>query len=94
MVLLPSYKNLNNLKKEIDYGEFNLEKLDINWWMKQINNIKVEPIVDEIRVNITDNIFMNIQKNFYKLRKDIARKKSILTFLRKIHQKISILHKT
>ena len=92
--MVQCFKNLNNLKKEIDYGEFNLEKLDINWWMKQINNIKVEPIVDEIRVNITDNIFMNIQKNFHKLRKDIARKKSILTFLRKIHQKISILHKT
>ena len=94
MVLLPSYKSLNNLKKEIEYDEFNLEKLDINWWMKQINNIKVESLVDEIRVNITDNIFMNIQKNFYKLRKEIARKKSILTFLRKIHQKINILHKT
>ena len=93
MVLLPSYKRLTNLKKDIRFNQFNLEKLDINWWIKQINQIKVEPLVEETRINISDNTLINIQKNFYKLRTEISRKKRILTFLRKIHQKISILHK-
>ncbi len=94
MVLLKSYKRLINLKKEIEFDEFNLEKLDINWWIKQIKQIKVEPLVKEIRVNISDNTLINIQKNYYKLSKKILRKKRVLTFLRKIHKKISTLHRT
>lgn len=93
MVLLSSYKKLNILNKDIEFEQFNLEKLDINWWIKQINQIKVEPLVQEISLNISDNTLINIQKNFYKLRKKISRKKRVFTFLRKIHQKISILHK-
>ena len=93
MVLLPSYKRLNNLNKDIEFEQFNLEKLDINWWIKQINQTKVEPSVQEISLNISDETLINIQKNFYKLRKKITRKKKVLTFLRKIHQKISIAHK-
>ena len=94
MVLLSSYKRLINLEKEIEFDEFNLEKLDINWWIKQIKQIKVEPLVKEIRVNISNNTLINIQKNYYKLRKKILRKKRVLTLLRKIHKKISTLHKT
>ena len=94
MVLLSSYKRLINLEKEIEFDEFNLEKLDINWWIKQIKQIKVEPLVKEIRVNISNNTLINIQKNYYKLSKKILRKKRVLTLLRKIHKKISTLHKT
>lgn len=94
MVLLPSYKRLTNLKKDIRFDKFNLEKLDINWWIKQINQIKVEPQVEETKINISDNMLHDIQKNFDKLRKKISRKKKTVTILRKIDQKINIFHKT
>jgi len=94
MFLLPTYKSLNNLKKEIEFDQFNIEKLDINWWMKKINKYKVEPIVDKIKVRISDTQLIQIENRFYKLRNRNARKKTIFTFLRKVHQKISILHKT
>ena len=83
-----------NLKKEIEFDQFNIEKLDINWWMKKINKYKVEPIVDKIKVRISDTQLIQIENRFYKLRNRNARKKTIFTFLRKVHQKISILHKT
>ena len=94
MFLLPTYKSLNNLKREIEFDQFNIEKLDINWWMKKINKYKVEPIVDKIKVRISDTQLIQIENRFYKLRNRNARKKTIFTFLRKVHQKISILHKT
>ena len=61
--------------------------------MKQINKDKIEPIVDKTRVQITDNTIDLIKNNFHKLRNKNARKKKDTYFLRKIHQKISILHK-
>jgi len=94
MFLLPTYKSLNKLKKEIEFDQFNIEKLDINWWMKKINKYKVEPIVDKIKVRISDAQLIQIENRFYKLRNRNGRKKRIFTFLRKVHQKISILHKT
>lgn len=93
MILLPTYKSLNNIKKEIEFDQFNIEKLDINWWMKQINKDKIEPIVDKTIVHITNTQLTLIENNFHKLRNKNARKKKILTFLRKSHQKFSILHK-
>jgi len=94
MFLLPTYKSLNKLKKEIEFDQFNIEKLDINWWMKKINKYKVEPIVDKIKVRISDAQLIQIENRFYKLRNRNGRKKRIFTFLRKVHQKISIVHKT
>jgi len=94
MILLPTYKGLNNLNKEIKFDQFNIEKLDINWWMKQIKKEEVEHIVDKTRVQITDVQLTLIENNFYKLRNRNKRKKRIFTLLRKLHQKISILHKT
>ena len=94
MILLPTYKSLNNIKKEIEFDQFNIEKLDINWWMKQINKDKIKPIVDKTIVHITNTQLTQIENNFHKLRNKNARKKKILTFLRKLHQKFSILHKT
>ena len=79
MFLLPTYKSLNNLKKEIEFDQFNIEKLDINWWMKKINKYKVEPIVDKIKVRISDTQLIQIENRFYKLRNRNARKKTIFT---------------
>ena len=92
MILLPTYKSLNNIKKEIEFDQFNIEKLDINWWMKKINKYKIEPIVDKTIVHITNAQLTQIENNFHKLRNKNARKKDTY-FLRKSHQKFSILHK-
>ena len=62
--------------------------------MKQINKDKIKPIVDKTIVHITNTQLTQIENNFHKLRNKNARKKKILTFLRKLHQKFSILHKT
>ena len=94
MVLLPSYKKLKKFNKEIEFDEFNIEKLDINWWMNKINKNKVEPKIKKTKVQITDVQLDIIEKNLFKLRKNNSRKKRINTFLRKAHQKTSILHKT
>ena len=57
------------------------------------NKDKIKPIVDKTIVHITNTQLTQIENNFHKLRNKNARKKKILTFLRKSHQKFSILHK-
>ena len=93
MVLLPSYKSLKNINREVEFEEFNIEKLDINWWMKIINKNKVDPVLKKVKVSITDAQLTYIEKKLIKLRNKNSRKKKVVTFLRKIHQKISIFHK-
>jgi len=87
VILLNDYEEVTDIKEENNFFEKNLQKLNINWWIKQMrSNLTSESSEILISFKKLDLYFLLI----HNLKKSVLDrlKKIFLTFLRKIHNKI------
>ena len=87
VVLLTDYDKVTEIKEENNFFEKNLQKLNINWWIKQMRlNSTSESSEILISLKKIDLYFLLV----HNLKKSILDrlKKIFLTYLRKIHKKI------
>lgn len=94
MILVKNYKQLSEVNLDLNFNEYNLEKLKISWWINKIRNSNIPIKEDSIKFSVNDSQFNNI----IRLNKKFKRKNYIIkklnTFLRKAHYKINTFHKT
>ena len=88
VILLSNYEEISDIDKEYNFFEKDLHKLNTSWWIKQMRlNSTDESNKILIKFKRSDLYFLlihNVKKRVFN-----RLKKILLTYLRKIHNKIS-----
>ena len=93
IILINSYDEIKNIKKDFNFFEKSIEKLDINWWINNIKNpSKATTPIKKLDLSEIGLIFLEIYLIKLKYKNKFI--KTIFTLLRKLHNKFSILHMT
>ncbi len=92
VILVNSYDEIKTIQKEYNFFEKNIEKLNVNWWISEINNHVIKDS-SAIRLNLTKSEIMFL--NYYIAKLNYRNKliKIVFTFLRRVNKKINNLHK-
>ena len=87
VILLANYDEVTDIKEANVFFEKNLQKLNINWWIKQMRlnstSVSSEILISFKKFDLYFLLIHNFKKNLFD-----KIKKFLLTFLRKIHNKI------
>ena len=87
IILLDSYKEFNIKKKFEDFKYFFNEKLNINWWFKQIKDSQLDSNNNYIEFNENKEVHDYNVRLFFKQYHQNNKIKNRNTIKRKIHKK-------
>ncbi len=88
MVLIDSYKEVDSIDNKLKFEDFDLSKLNINWWIQKIESDKIQSKVEDIKFYLNDEIYNYTVEQLDKVKIYNQRKKKKMTFLRKAHEKL------